>query len=356
MGDTGTFQVSKVDNRYILDLDKLKVILAQSGEPPYRFKQIFSAMYKDLKESFLDITELPRDLRDQLTAELPITTVREVKLVRSSDESAVKAVFSLEDSNRIEAVLMRFKDGRNSVCVSSQVGCALGCLFCQTGQLGFTRNLSTYEILDQVLYFTLMLVKENEKATNVVFMGMGEPFFNFENVMSAIDLLNSKDGMYFGARRISISTSGIVPGIEKFTELNSQVNLAISLNATTDEKRDRIMPVNRTYNLESLFNSCYRYIKKTHRKLFFEYVLIKGINDSDEDAVQLALMIGENPLYHVNLIRYNRTFCGYEPSDLSRVQYFGNVLRKRRVNVTVRESPGSDIFAACGQLGAALQH
>ena len=339
-----------------MDLDKLKTILAQNREPSYRFEQIFSAVYKDLRESFYDITELPGDLRDQLAEELPINTVREIKLVRSSNESAIKVVFSLEDSNRIEGVLMRFMDGRNSVCVSSQVGCALGCLFCQTGQLGFIRNLNAYEVLDQVLYFALMLKRENEKITNVVFMGMGEPFLNFENVVSAIDLLNSREGMNFGARRISISTSGIVPGIEKFTELNSQVNLAISLNATTDEKRDRIMPVNRTYNLESLFNACYRYIKKTRRKLFFEYVLIKGVNDSDEDAVQLALMIGENPLYHVNLIRYNRTFCDYEPSDLSRVEYFKNVLRKRRVNVTVRESPGSDIFAACGQLGAELRN
>jgi len=339
-----------------LDLDKLKTILAQNSEPPYRFKQIFSAVYKDLRESFLDITELPRDLRDRLAEKLPITTVHEVKLVRSSDKSTIKVAFSLGDSNRIEGVLMRFLDGRNSICVSSQVGCALGCLFCQTGQLRFIRNLSAYEILDQVLYFALMLKRENEKITNVVFMGMGEPILNFENVISAIDLLNSREGMNFGARRISISTSGIVPGIEKFMELNSQVNLAISLNATTDEKRDSIMPVNRTYNLESLFNACYRYIKRTRRKLFFEYVLIKGVNDSNEDAVQLALMIGENPLYHVNLIRYNRTFCGYEPSDLSRVEYFRNVLQKRRVNVTVRESAGSDIFAACGQLGAGLRN
>ena len=339
-----------------MDLEKLKIILAKNCQPHYRFKQIFSAAYKDLRGSFLDITELPGDLRSRLDKELPITTVHEFKVTESRDKSTLKVVFSLEDSNKIEAVLMRFSDGRNSVCVSSQAGCSLGCLFCQTGQIGFTRNLSAYEIVDQIRYFALMLTGKNEKVTNIVFMGMGEPFLNFENVMNAIDLLNSKDGMNFGARRISISTSGIVPGIDRFIELDSQVNLAISLNATTDKKRDSIMPVNRTYNLESLFNACYRYIKKTRRKLFFEYILIKGINDADEDAVQLALMIGENQLYHVNLIRYNRTFCGYEPSDPSRIEYFRNVLQKKRVNVTVRESPGSDIHAACGQLGSSMQH
>ena len=339
-----------------MDLEKLKIILAKNGEPRYRFKQIFSAVYKDLKSSFLEIMELPGSLRSYLDKELPITTVHEFKVTESRDKSALKVVFSLEDSNRIEAVLMCFNDGRNSVCVSSQIGCSLGCLFCQTGQIGFTRNLSAYEIVDQIRYFALMLTNRNEKVTNIVFMGMGEPFLNFENVMNAIDLLNSKDGMSFGSRRISISTSGIVPGIDRFTETDSQVNLAISLNATTNEKRDSIMPINRTYNLESLFNACYRYIKKTRRKLFFEYVLIKGINDTDKDAVQLALMIGENPLYHVNLIRYNKTFCGYEPSDLSRIEYFRRVLKKKRVNVTVRESPGSDIRAACGQLGSSTQH
>jgi len=237
---------------------------------------------------------------------------------------------------------------RNTVCVSSQVGCPLGCLFCATGKMGFKRNLENFEMVEQVLFFARYLKNLKARVTNVVFMGMGEPFLNYENVLSAIKILNDKDGFNLGARKFSISTVGITEGIEKLAEESLEVNLAISLHAPDNELRSQLMPNGKKYNIEKILETVDDYIKKTNRKVMIEYLMIKDVNDSDDSAGKLAKLM-KRRLYLVNLISYNPT-ADFQPSTKERIKRFKSILEKAGVYVTERYRFGREIKAACGQL------
>jgi 23S rRNA (adenine2503-C2)-methyltransferase len=268
----------------------------------------------------------------------------------------VKAVIELEDGLAVETVLMKHTDRRNTICVSSQIGCPLGCLFCVTGTMGFKRNLNVSEIVEQVLFFARYLKKSaqggsasgGKNITNVVFMGMGEPFLNWENVSQAIQILNDDNCFGIGARKISVSTAGITEGIAKLIQDFPQINLAISLHAPDDKLRGELMPVNKKYSIAKILEAVDKYIEKTNRKVMFEYVMLKGINDSEEQAKKLARLL-KRPLYMVNLIAYNPN-GRFEPSPAEKIKKFKAILEKSGIFTTQRYRFGTDIEAACGQL------
>lgn len=330
-------------------LEELNKIL--SAQPPFRLKQARSFVFKELGDSWTDAKILPAGLRQKLNQEFPL--LAKVQVFESSKSAGIKILLTLSDGLKIESVLMRHQDGRNTVCVSSQVGCPLGCLFCATGQIGFERNLTAWEIVQQVLFFARLLKKENQRVSNVVFMGMGEPFLNYDNVLEAIKILNDKNGLNIGARHISISTVGIIEGMEKLSRETLQVNLAISLHAPNDNLRSQIMPVNRKYPLTKIIKAVDRYMEKTKRKVMLEYILLKGINDSVANAQELAALI-KKPLYVINLISYNQT-ATFESSPGKKIKKFKEVLQKAGLEVSQRYRFGEDIKAACGQLAGEKQ-
>jgi len=323
---------------------------------PYRLQQIYRAATKELAEDIVDVTTLPKDLRGALAdAGFSFSSVVPVVVQRSSDKQTSKGLFRLADRSEVEAVLMEHYGDRNTICISSQAGCAFACAFCSTGQAGFTRQLEATEIFDQARYFARELAAKGERITNVVFMGMGEPFHNYDSVMNAVALLNDGQGFGLGHRHITISTVGLVDKIDAFSAEGIQVNLAISLHAPSDDVRSRIMPVNRKFSMDELLAACDRYIEKTNRKVFFEYVMLRGINDSEEDARELARRM-KGHLYHVNLIPYNTTpdapFAGTENEQIWK---FAGILDQAGIPTTVRQNMGRDIAAACGQLRAETQ-
>ncbi|MDP2741449.1 MAG: 23S rRNA (adenine(2503)-C(2))-methyltransferase RlmN [bacterium] len=341
-----------------MDLNNLEKILEK--EPKYRLKQAKEAVFKNLINDWQEAVFLPLELRQKLNEECPLSINSEILVSKTKD--SVKARITLKDGLKIESVLMRHIDpfrseasGRNTVCVSSQVGCPLGCLFCATGTMGFKRNLDYSEIIEQVIFFNRYLKKNTpsesegfaKHVTNVTFMGMGEPFLNYENVMKAVRIINDKEAFNIGARSISISTVGIVEGIEKLSKEGIQVNLAISLHAPNNKLRSSIIPVNKKYPMEIIFKEVDEYIKKTKRKVMFEYLLIKDVNDSDDIAKELALLM-RKPLYFLNLILYNPTGA-FKPSSSKRVEGFKRILKKMNVNFSQRYRFGDDIKAACGQ-------
>ncbi|MDE2571001.1 MAG: 23S rRNA (adenine(2503)-C(2))-methyltransferase RlmN, partial [bacterium] len=282
-------------------------------------------------------------------------TVTPTVVRRSGDGQTTKGLFALHDGQLVEAVLMEHHGERNTVCISSQAGCAFACAFCATGQGGFSRHLSAAEIFDQARYFARQLARAGRRVTNVVFMGMGEPFHNYEAVMDAVALLHDPKGFGLGHRHITISTVGVVPAIDRFAEEGLQVNLAISLHAPTDAQRDAIMPVNRRWKIDELMAACARYVERTGRKVFFEYLMLAGVNDAEEDARQLARLIAGR-LYHVNLIPYNATpDAEFQGSPGAAIDAFQRVLTAAGVPSTVRHPMGRDIAAACGQLRADTQ-
>ncbi|HOS87951.1 MAG TPA: 23S rRNA (adenine(2503)-C(2))-methyltransferase RlmN [Candidatus Pacearchaeota archaeon] len=328
-------------------LENIEKVLKQ--ESAYRLKQAQRAVFYELIDSWDEATNLSLALREQLKKECPLKI--KSKIFVSKDKNTAKALINLEDGLQIETVLMLHNDKRATVCVSSQVGCPLGCVFCATGQLGFKRNLTPSEIIEQILVMKRYLkneLKEKIKLTNVVFMGMGEPFLNYENVWKAIQIINDKDGFNIGARKISISTAGIVEGIRKMAKEKLQVNLSISLHAPTDELRQKLMPIAKRYPLKNLLKAVDNYILQTSRKVMFEYVMLKGINDSMENAEQLCKIMNK-PLYMVNLIAYNQT-DKFKPSDPKTIKLFKDYLEKRGIFTTQRYEFGQDIWAACGQL------
>ncbi len=322
--------------------------LKEKNIPSYRVKQILHAVYREGKK-ISDISVLPKDLKDMLSRDLTVFsfTVEEEQMSTNSD--TVKTVFRLKDGKNIEAVLMRFKDSRNSVCVSSQVGCGLKCAFCATGRMGFSRNLTAEEITDQVLFFDHYLKKKGQRVTHVVFMGMGEPFLNYDAVMESVRILNDPELLGIAARNITVSTSGIIPGIKRFSEEKLQINLAISLHAPTQELREKLMPIAKSFRLPELMEAVQNYIKKTRRRVSYEYVMLKGVNDSLECAKKLAAFI-KGQMCHVNLIPYNETRLGFENSGRTRIDAFKKILESFDIPVTVRVSLGQDVNAACGQL------
>jgi len=336
---------------------KLSDILIDAGISKFRAKQAKKAVYGRLIASWNDATDLPEAVRGLLIKKVSISSLNVVQKRESQD--TIKLLLQTQDKQYIETVLMRHlntkedKDmpGRNTVCISSQAGCPMNCSFCATGKLGLKRNLTQEEIVDQVLHFARLLKEKGEKVNNIVFMGMGEPFHNYDNVMDAVRILNDKEGFNLGIRHISISTCGIVPAIKKFADEKIQVNLAISLHAPNDEVRNKIMPVNKAYNLKKLFEAIDYYIKKTNRKVMVEYILIKGINDSKECAQELAKIMKKR-LYHANLIKYHDTGV-YKTSPKEDRQVFFDILKKAGVSCTFRISFGENIDAACGQLAGA---
>jgi len=333
-----------------MDFKKIEKVLEK--EPPFRLKQIKKAVFQDLIENWNKATTLPQDLRQKLSEACPISELKPEKTLTSEDNQTVKALFRLKDNSKIESVLMRHRDDRRTICVSSQVGCAMGCQFCATGQQGFKRNLTSSEIIEQILFFARLLKKNKEKATNIVFMGMGEPFLNYDNVIETIKILNDKDGFNLGSRHISISTAGIIEGIKKLSQEKLQVNLAISLHAPNNNLRSKLMPINKKYPIEKILATVDNYIKKTKRKVMFEYLMIDGVNDSFEQSEELAKLL-KKTLYFVNLISFNPVaHSQFKPSPGWKIKKFKEILEKNGVVVTQRYRFGQEIKAACGQLAA----
>ena len=360
-----------------MDIINLEKFLKDMGESGYRLKQIKKAVFVDLIKDWEEATTLSKKLREEIKKEFNILSWEVLNIIESKNKDSVKAIFKLKDGNIIETVLMKHlntkeddtKNGRNTVCVSSQAGCAMNCGFCATGKMGLKRNLTSEEIIDQILFFARYLKQDHQGVAlpsrrrldgrnvinNVVFMGMGEPFLNYENTIQAIRILNDKDGFNLGIRHISVSTCGIIPGIEKFAEENLQVNLAISLHAADDKTRTKLMPINKTYPLTDLMKAVDNYIKKTNRKVMFEYLLIDGVNDRPEDAANLAKLM-KNSLYHINLIKYHNTVSELKPSPQAKRTQFFDALKKLGVSATFRVSFGEDILAACGQLAGSINN
>ena len=356
---------------YDLDMPALTDLLKSWGEPAYRAKQIWQGLYQHLYSASEQFTNLPNTLRAKLSENFTFIPFKVKTYLDSSDGFTRKTLFELPDGNLIEAVLMRYGDPadaphpnpspsgrgtklRRTLCISTQAGCAMGCVFCATGQVGYRRNLSSGEIIAQVMYYAQMLKPQDEVVTNVVFMGMGEPFHNYDNTLAAVDRLNDADGYNFGARRMTISTVGLVPQIRRFADEQRQVNLAISLHAAEDEERLAIMPVNKRFKIDEVLDACRYYVDKTHRRVTFEWALISGVNDTPEVARKLAARL-KGLLCHVNAIPLNPT-AGYagQATDRERAELFKQTLEQAGIPCTIRMRRGIDIQAGCGQLAGAV--
>ncbi len=328
------------------------------GEPVYRAKQLAKWVYRNMALNYDEMTDLPVALRQKLSSKVKLHSLSPIKLETGKD-STVKALFSLADGKTIESALMYYDTDRGgeryTICVSTQVGCAIGCPFCATGQQGFERNLTPGEIIDQVLYFAHYLhEKENgagkKHISNVVFMGMGEPLANYPNLWQAIEMLNSPEGFGLGARNMVISTAGLVPQIRQLAKEKLQVGLAVSLHASNNTLRDKLMPINRKYPLEQLMAACREYYHVVGRRLSFEYTLFNSINDSIGQAQALAELI-HGLKCHVNLIPANvTTNSSFQPPPRNVILTFEEELKRCHVNVTLRERRGQDLKAGCGQL------
>jgi 23S rRNA (adenine2503-C2)-methyltransferase len=332
-------------------------LLRELGEPAFRQRQIADWKYRKLAAGYEDMRNVPLALREELERRLPFSTLQPVDELGSADGLTTKLLFRLHDGQLVESVLMRQQGPhesapRNTVCVSSQAGCKMRCSFCATGHGGWRRDLTPDEIVDQALHFARMLKREGGHLTNVVFMGMGEPLDNYDNVLSAIRLLNAPEGLGLGARNITVSTCGLAPEIRRLADEPVQVNLAVSLAATTDERRNELIPVNRRWPIAELLAACDEYARKTRRRVSFEYVLISGVNDSVDEARRLAELL-KGRLAHANLIPLNPVAGdAYRRPDELAVRRFEAVLRQAHVPVSVRYSKGVDIVAGCGQLRA----
>lgn len=327
------------------DLDDLKTKIEDLGEKKYRAEQIFNWIYKEKVTSFDEMTNLPIDLRNKLKENFDMHNFNIITKQESKDGTK-KYLFDVLDNNAIESVLMQYKYGK-TICVSTQIGCKMGCKFCASTGVKFARNLEAGEIVEQLLAIER---DENIKISNLVFMGIGEPLDNYDNVMKAIQILNNQKGINMGARHISISTSGLVPRIYELADRNIQCTLSISLHSSTDEKRSEMMPVNKIYNIAELIKACKYYINKTNRRVSFEYALAKDNNDNLEDAENLAKLL-KGMLCHVNLIPINKIENGkYSKSTNENIIKFRDYLNSRGIVATIRRELGSDIDAACGQL------
>jgi len=334
-------------------LDELSQRLAEISEPRYRAKQIADWLYQKRVTSFDAMTDLPQALRAQLAEEFSLGRLETVRVLGSKDTTQ-KFLFRLSDSNLIESVLIPAspalyseRSDRRTICVSTQVGCAYGCKFCASGLDGWTRNLKAEEIVDQLL----AVEKEGgEKIDNVVFMGMGEPLANFANLVRAIRIINAPWGLGIGARHITVSTSGLAPQIRQLAEESLQVHLAVSLHGATDPVRNQIMPINRKYDLAALLDACSDYVTRKRKQIFFEYILIAGVNDTDEQAHELVRIAARIPA-KINLIPYNTVEgLSWSRPPIERQEQFLRILRDAGVVATLRREKGHDIEAACGQL------
>ena len=343
-------QTSK-EKPLIFDLDfrDLKDLINKWEEPSYRPLQVWQGLYQQLWYFPNEFTTLPKRLRRRLQNNFRGSAITPEQILNSHDKTTSKTIFYLSDEEAIETVLIRYKH-RRTLCISTQVGCALGCIFCATGQMGFRRHLTSGEIVEQAIYFARQLKVHNERITNVVFMGMGEPFHNYHATMAAIDRLSDSQGFNLGERRFTISTVGLVPMIRQFSKEKRQVNLAISLHAANDELRSSLLPINKKYPINELINSCLDYIGLTGRRITFEWALIKDINDKVKHAKELVELL-QGLLCHVNIIPLNPTnnYRG-EAAIKQRVQAFSDVLTQSGIQCSIRTRKGIDIQAGCGQL------
>lgn len=335
---------------YDLNLNDLEDYLVSQGLKPFRAKQIMKWIYEKRIDDFSKMSDISKDLQSKLSDEFEFTTLKIIDRQISKDGTE-KYLFELKDGALVESVMMVFEYGY-SACLSSQVGCNMGCTFCASGLLKKQRDLSAGEIVLQALMIQKRLDEIGKRLGNIVVMGTGEPFDNYDNVMKAMSIINSPFGLEIGARHISISTCGVVPGIERFSKENLQYNLAISLHASNDELRSRLMPINRAYNLEKLFAALKDYSSLNSRRLTFEYLLLKDINDKEENAIEIKnLLSGLNA--YINLIPYNEVKENdYHTSSEENALRFYDLLKKNGVAVTLRQKKGDDIDAACGQLRA----
>ncbi len=329
-----------------LTLEELEREMAQMGEKPFRAKQLYEWMHIKMARGFEEMTNLSKEFRKTCGERYLYTTLDAVRIQESKIDGTKKFLFELDDGNVVESVWMKYKHG-NSVCISSQVGCRMGCKFCASTLDGLERSLTPAEMLEQV-YGVSLLTKE--RVSNVVVMGTGEPLDNYENLLIFIRLLTDENGLHISQRNVTVSTCGIVPKMKQLAQEGLQITLALSLHATTDEKRRKLMPVALKYGLDELMEACAYYFEKTGRRITFEYSLVKGVNDRLQDADELAALIkGQN--CHVNLIPVNpiaeRDFV---ESDRESVYAFKNKLEKYQINVTIRREMGRDIDGACGQL------
>ncbi|MFN2548568.1 MAG: 23S rRNA (adenine(2503)-C(2))-methyltransferase RlmN [Myxococcales bacterium] len=338
-----------------LSFDELSTLVDRMGEKPYRARQLFRWLHQRGAASFEEMTDLPKTFRERLAQQTRLASLA-IDAVQQSSDGTRKYRLRTQDGKLIEAVYMPDLDVededegagiRRTLCVSTQVGCAMGCGFCMTATMGLVRNLTAGEIVDQVHRVNTDL--KDRPITNLVFMGMGEPLHNYANVMRALELLQHQEGLDISHRRITVSTSGLVPNIVRFGQ-ETQVKLAVSLNATTDEQRARLMPVDRKWNIGALIDAVRKFPSKQGRRVTFEYVLLEGVNDTDDDAARLATLLKNLPV-KVNLIPYNENpGLGFGDPGPERLESFRNILQSRGITSMVRKNRGRDIAAACGQL------
>ncbi|MDP3730326.1 MAG: 23S rRNA (adenine(2503)-C(2))-methyltransferase RlmN [Candidatus Omnitrophota bacterium] len=350
--------MAKIDIKNI-SKDELIKELVRMDEKPYRAAQIFRWLYKACPvperseryrasvKSFDEMTDLNKELREKLKDKFHITKIVLLDSKRSFSDGATKYLLKLEDSHTIESVFLP-EEERSTLCLSSQVGCKFGCSFCASAPFGFVRNLKASEILDEVLF--IKAHNKDRTITNIVFMGIGEPLDNYNNVIRAIRILNDEDAFKIGARKITISTCGIIPGMEKLAGEKLQIELSVSLHSADDKIRSKLVPINKRYPLSDLMTACKDYTRQTKRIITFEYILIKGINASEGDAFKLARLL-TGLLCKVNVISYNQIRAkGYEPPAIDGVKNFIRTLKSRGINAMLRKSKGEDIDAGCGQL------
>ena len=331
-------------NIYNLTRDEMEEYFVSHGSRKFHADQLFSWLYEKRISSISEITNIKKDILEQLAGDYSFSKLKLIQVERDVD--VCKYLFELTDGEHIEAVLMKHDYG-NSVCVSSQVGCNMGCKFCESGRRKKVRNLETWEMVTQ-----LLMIEEDlgSRISHVVVMGIGEPFDNYDNLLKFFLIINHPKGLAIGARHITVSTCGIVPKILEFSDFPLQINLAISLHAPTDELRNQIMPINKAYPLKELISSLEVYLNKTNRRITFEYIMLEGINDSVECAKQLVKLIGHLNCY-VNLIPYNETNnLDFKRSSTVQIMKFYDILKKNKLGVTIRREFGSKISAACGQL------
>ena len=334
---------------YDLTLPELEHRVSDCGFPAYRARQIWGWAYRQLASDYGKMTNIPPPLRAALTSELPIALLDPVRTLTADDGETIKALYRTGDGQLLETVLMLYPE-RATVCVSCQVGCAVGCAFCATGLMGLARNLSAGEMVAQVVNAARQARQRGRTLTNIVMMGMGEPLQNYAETMKFIRIIHDPAGLDVGARRITVSTSGIVPKIDALADEPLQLNLAVSLHAPDDELRSRLVPINRRYPIAVLMDAVDRHVDRTGRRVSFEYALMRGINDSDETARQLAALL-RGRLCHVNLIPLNPVdVLPYERPTPEGIERFAGILREAGIPTTVRYSRGLDIDAACGQL------
>ena len=328
-----------------LNQQELAVIIKELGQPGFRAKQVFTWLHKGVR-SYDEMTNLPKSLRDMLAEKYPINAPKVVRKQESKRDGTIKYLWELADGNCVETVLMRYNYG-NTVCISTEVGCRMGCAFCASTIGGLVRKLEPYEMLDEVLFTQ---IDSGLPVSRVVLMGIGEPLDNFDNVMRFLELVNSPDGMNISMRHISLSTCGLVPKIDELAEKKLQISLAISLHGPNDAIRDKIMPVNKAYPSEMLLEACRRYFAATGRRIHFEYAMIDGVNDREEDARELLRRLKGLPA-HFNLIPLNHVEeSPLKPSSKAAVARFQKILEDGGITATVRRTLGGDIDASCGQL------